>query len=106
MTLPAYPVTVLPAASRMRAVKVRVLPDCRSAVSGETNATAAAAPDVTVKLVSAVARDPLLARIVTFPATAPVRLLVLACPLTTATVCGKPVTVPGPAWAMNVMSPT
>jgi len=104
--LPLYPVTVLPAASRMRAVKVRVLPDCRSAVFGETNATAAATPDVTVKLVSAVARDPLLARTVTFPATAPVRLLVLACPLTTVTVCGKPVTVPGPAWAMNVMSPT
>src|SRR5947208_15258253 len=79
--LPLYPVTVLPAASRLRAVKVRLLPDCRSVVFGDTNATAAAAPLVTMKLVSPVARQPLLARAVTLPATAPLSFQCLACPL-------------------------
>src|SRR2546422_8033690 len=48
---------------------------------------------ITVKLVSAVARDPLLARTVTLPTFTAVIVPLVAIPLVTATMLGSPVTV-------------
>src|SRR2546425_6247489 len=61
---------------------------------------------ITVKLVSAVVRDPLLARTVTLPTFTAVIVPLVAVPLATATVLGSPVTVPGPAWYANTIVPT
>src|SRR3990172_4786278 len=101
------PVTVLPAASRMLAVKVRVLPEARSLVSGLTYSTALGVPGTTSKLVASVARAALEAVTVTLPTRTAVIVPLVAVPLATATGPeGRPVTVPGPAVLVKVMLPT
>jgi hypothetical protein len=105
--LPVNPVTVVPLASTIFAVNIRELPDARLLVLGLTNCTAVAGPGplaTTVKETVAALRVPLAAWMVTLPAEDP-NTFTCACPLVTVTVCGKPVTVPGPAVALNVMLP-
>ena len=87
-------------------MKVRVLPEARVVVSGLTYSTAVAAPRHDVKLVAAVVRAPLEAVTVTDPTRTAVTVPLVAVPLTTTMVLGRPVTVSAgtPVW-VNVIVP-
>lgn len=90
-------VTVLPAASVIRAVAERVLPTARFA-DETARSTPATAPAATVKVLVLLVIDDAVAVTDTEPATAPCTVLV-ATPATALTVDGSGVTVPAPVWA-------
>ena len=96
------PVTVLPAASRIVAVRTRVAPDVRFVVA-PVRTMSAAGPWTTVKAPSVpVVRPRAVASIVTEPTSAPVTVFV-ATPLAAVAV-PVPVTVPAPDCFPNVIT--